>query len=461
MRNAFLFIFMLLPQLLVSPYASLNNLAFGRHNEKISFGVSAKQNVVRTSPQPIYVRLQALQEGSVVFWESIPQRFQDHVATINVSVLAVLVSSNARSIDLHRDDVGNLWLAANYTFNIGDYISTLTWVSSETVSENLTIPESVPFPESYPDNIKPFLDPGRKMPVDNAAIKEIAKSNATQDMIETIENILSFVNETQTYDREKIKLLMTGILNTTDILDFLNDPLESLETGNSFCFERALLATTILRAAGVPTRTFTNADLKTWIQVWLPDIGWVDAEVLCDQPRSLFPRPLSFTVPLMTENSSDAMFPFTWLPKALMRVANLTLSHFEAFNIDEYGTVLSQPVDVEMYDTNPDKFSFPMIFEPEIVKAALTRNGSDITFHLSKGEKETSKTLILGETNNIGFEGLDMSFKPIRQGDMVILYNFSVQELWMFDVKILIPFVAAVPVILILGLYWKRKRIKP
>lgn len=460
MRNAFLFIFILLPQLLVPTSVSLNNLAFGRHNKKISFGAVTNQNGLRTSPQPIYVRLQALQEGSVVFWESIPQSFQDHVATINVSVLAVLVSSNARSIDIHRDEIENLWLAVNYTFNEGDYINTLAWVSSETVSENLTIPESVPFPKSYPDNIKPFLNPGRKMPVDNTTIKEIAEFHASQDMIETIESVLSFVNGTQTYDREKVKLLMTGVLNTTDILDFLNDPLESLETGNSFCFERALLAATILRAAGVPARTFTNADLKTWIQVWLLDIGWVDAEVLCAQPYRPLPRPLSFTVPWMIENSSDAMFPFTWLPEALMRVANLTLSHFEAFNIDEYGTVLSQPVDVEMYETNPDKFSFPMIFEPEIVKAALTRNGSDITFHLSKGEKETSKTLILGETNNIGFEGLGVSFKPIRQGDMVILHNFSVQELWMFDVKILIFLVAAVPVVLICWLYWKKKKIK-
>jgi len=439
---------------------SLNNLAFEQYTEKVSFGVSTKEDGLRTPPQSIYVRLQALQEGSVVFWESIPQSFQDHVATLNVSVLAVFVSSNARNIDLYKDDVGNLWLAANYTFNEGDYIGTLAWVSSETVNENLTIPESVPFPASYPDNIKPFLNAGRKMPVDNTTIKETAEFHAGQDMIETIENVLSFVNETQKYDREKIELLMTGILNTTDILDFLNDPLESLETGNSFCFERALLAATILRAAGVPARTFTNADLKTWIQVWLPNIGWVDAEVLCVQPRSLFPRPLSFVVPRMIENSSDAMFPFTWVPEASMRVANLTFSSFEAFNINEYGRVLSQPVDAELYETDPDQFSFPLIFEPEIVQAALTWNGSDITFHLSRGEKKTSKTLIMEETNNIRFEGLGVSFKPVRQGDMVILHSFSVQELWMFDVKILIPVIAAVPAILIFWLYWKRKKIK-
>ena len=461
MRNGFLFIFILLPQLLISPSASLHNSAIGRHKEIFSLGVSANQFGLRTSPQPIYVRLQALQKGSVVFWESIPQSFQDHVATINVSVLAVLVSSNARSIDFYKDEVGNLWLAVNYTFNEGDYISTLAWFSSETVSENLTIPEYVPFPGSYPDNIKPYLNPGRKMPVNNTVIEEIAKSNATQNMIETVENVLDFVNETQRYDREKIELLMTGTLNTTNILNFLNDPLESLETGNSFCFERALLAATILRAAKVPARTLTNADLKTWIQVWLPDIGWVDAEVLCVQPYHLFPRPLSFSVPWMIGNSSDAMFPFTWLPETLMRVANLTLSQFEAFNIDEYGTVLSQPVDVEIYETEPDKFSFPLVLEPEIVQGALTFNGSDITFHLSEGEKETFKTLVLGETNNIRFEDLGVSFKPILQGDIVILYNFSVQELWTFDVKILIPFVVAVPVILLLWLYWKRKKTRP
>lgn len=450
---------MLLFQLLVPISVSSNNLAFGGHDEKTSSMVAGHQIGLRTF-HPVFVKLQTLQEGSFMFWESIPQSFQDHVGTINVSLLAVLVSSNAQSVDIYEDEVGNLWLAVNYTCNKGDYISTLTWVSSETVRQNLTIPESVSFPESYPDSIKSFLNPGRKMPVNNTTIEEIAKTYESQDMIETINNILNFANETQTYDREKIKLLMTGMLNTTDILDFLNDPLESLETGNSFCFERALLAAAILRAAKVPTRTFTNADLKTWIQVWLPGTGWVDAEVLCVQPSSVFPRSLLSAVPWMIENSSDAMFPFTWLPKTLMRVANLTFGSFETFDINEYGTVLSQPVDVELYETDSDKFRFPIIFEPEMVQAALTQNGSDITFHLIKGDKEKSKTLIPEEINSIGFEGLSVSFEPVHHGDVVILHNFSVQEPGMFDVKILILVVVFVPAILILGLFWKRGKFR-
>jgi len=461
LRKAFLFIFILLLQLLVPTSVSSNNLAFGGQDEKVSSMVAGHQIGLRTS-HLVFVKLQTLQKGSVMFWESIPQSFQDHVATINVSLLAVLVSSNAQSVDIYKDEVGNLWLAVNYTFNKGDYISTLAWVSSETVRENLTIPQYIRFPESYPDSIKPFLNPGREMPVNNTTIEEIAKTHRKpDDMIETIKNILNFANETQTYDREKVKLLMTGTLNTTYILDFLNDPLESLETGNSFCFERALLAATILRAAKVPARTFTNADLKTWIQVWLPGTGWVDAEVLCVQPQSVFPRSLSSAVPWMIENSSDAMFPFTWLPKTLMRVANLTFGSFETFEINEYGTVLSQPVDVELYETNTDKFSFPIVFEPEMVQAALTRNGSDITFHLSKGDEKTSKTLIPEETNSIVFEGLSVSFELVHHDDMVILHNFSVQELWMFDFKILILLVVFVPAILIFGLFWKRRKIRP
>jgi hypothetical protein len=104
------------------------------YQNRLAFSVSTS---TRIPPQPIYVRLQTLQEGSVVFLEAIPQSFDDSVATIDVSLLAVLVSSNARSITIYNDDVGNLWLAVNYTFKKGDYISILMWVSSETTDKNL------------------------------------------------------------------------------------------------------------------------------------------------------------------------------------------------------------------------------------------------------------------------------------------------------------------------------------
>jgi len=418
------------------------------------------QSIPIISTQPIYVKLQALQEGSVTFWQAIPQSFQDHVGTINVSLLAVLVSSNMQNIALYKDFVGNLWLEAEYMLKIGDYISTLTWVSSKTINENLSLPDSVPFPESFPVDIAPFLTSGNGMPVGDTIIKELAESHATPDMIETVENILSFVNGTQTYDREKVRLLMSGNLNTTSMLDFANDPLESLATNNSFCFERALLATTMLRAVHVPTRTFTNADLKTWIQVWLPNIGWVDAEVLCLQSQPLFPRPPSSAIPWMVENSSDAMFPFRWSPEIQMRVANISLSHLEAVKINEYRTVLSQAVDTATYGANPKKYSFPVVFDPEIVRVALTRNGSNLTFHLSREEKEISKTLILEETNRVEFENLGVSFKPVLQGDFIVLQDFVVQELWMFDLRILIFVIVAVPIVIVVLFFWKRKKTK-
>ncbi len=413
------------------------------------------------SLQSIYLRLQAEEDSNVTFWESIPQNLSDHVATINVNVLSIFVSTSAGKIDFYRDVVGNLWLSVTCALKTGDYFGTLAWVSREITAENLTIPDITSFPQDYPDDVKPFLRLGNKIPTDDAAIKQIAQSLSSQDMIQTVKNVLNFVNSTQSYDREKVRILMNGTLSTSDMLDFISDPAESLNTNLSFCFERALLATTILRATRVPARTFTNDDLKTWIQVWLPDIGWVDGEVLCIQPQlqPLFPRSLSVSVPRMIENSSDAMFPFSWLPKTKMRVANLTLTNPEEFDINEYGTVLCQPADSETYESNPDGFSFPIIFEPDIVQASLTFNDSDLIFHVSKGRQSTSRKLMLGVTNDIDFEGLRVSFTPVRLNHIIVSLNgFSVQKTQWFDYRIIVPLFIAVPVLLAVSYYWRRKR---
>jgi hypothetical protein len=411
--------------------------------------------------QPIYLRLQAEEDSNVTFWESIPQNFSDHVATINVNVLSIFVSTSAGRTDFYRDAAGNLWLSATCTLETGNYFATLAWVSRAITAENLTIPDITSFPQDYPDDVRPFLLPGNKIPTEDAAIQQIAQNLSSQDMIQTVKNVLNFVNSTQSYDREKVRILMNGTLSTSDMLEFISDPAESLNTSLSFCFERALLATTILRAIHIPARTFTNDDLKTWIQVWLPDIGWVDGEVLCipREVQPLFPRSLSVSVPRMIENSSDAMFPFSWLPKTKMRVANLTLTNPEEFDINEYGTVLCQPTDSETYESNPDGFSFPIIFEPDIVQASLTFNDSDLMFHVSKGRQSTSRKLTLGVMNDIDFEGLCVSFIPVRLNHIIVSLNsFSVQKTQSFDYRIIVPLFIAVPVLLAVTYYWRRKR---
>ncbi len=451
-KTLLLFVFLL--PLLLLPLFSVH--LFGL-TEKRGTTVSTNQGGVRRL-QPIYVRLQALENGSIILWECIPQSFQDHVATIDLSVLAIFVSHNARTINFSRDEVGNLWMAINYTFNEGDYISSLIWASSETLSQNLSIPDSVPFPESYPEEVMPFLNSGIKMPVENETIKEIAANNKTQNMVETVLNVLDFVNKTQEYDAEKTRLFMSGDLNVTNLLNFFKGPLETLKTGESFCFERSLLAAAILRAAGVPTRTFTDTGPKTWIQVWLPQIGWVDAEALCVQPTLRFPLPLTSTIPWMVENSSDAIFPFAWVPEIRMRVANLTFSDVEAFNVYEYPTVIVEPIDSEAFEQNPDAFRFPVAFKPEVVYAAITQEGENLNVTLmeEKDEEKKSELLVLGDSNQIVLGDTALSFKPTLLEDFVLLQNFSVQKTWEFDLRVLIPIVGVPVVIFIVWLYRKR-----
>ncbi len=410
---------------------------------------------------PIYVRLQAQQKSNITLWEGVPQDFTDHVATIDSKVLAMFISSNFLSFNLSNDNVGNLWLAANCSLNPEDYISTLMWVSSETISENLTSIGSVSLPEDYPEDVKTFLDSGRKLPVKNQRIQAIAADfNQTTNMTQTVESILDFVSK-QGYDREKTRLLMSGNLNTTDILDFFNGALEVLEINSSICVERSWFATTILRAAGVPTRTVTDVRLKTWIQVWLPNIGWVDGETMCVEPLlnvSMLPKSISTHVPWMIENSSHAIFPFTWLPKVPMKVANLTFGNVELFNPNEYGTVLSQPVDAGLFRKDPAKFSFPLVFKQEIVHAAVTREGQNLTFSLFKGNENASMTLALGVSNSIALGDIAVSFKPIRHGNFLILQDFAVLEILQFDVRILVPAVGLPLVIAVVWLYWKRRK---
>jgi hypothetical protein len=423
----------------------------------------AIQDDSSTSIQPIYFRLQSENQTNVTLWESIPQNLSDHVATIEVNVLAVFVSSNPSSTGIYEDAVGNLWLTAAYALKKGDYVSTLTWISRKTLAENLSIPNTLNFPQNYPTDVKPFLQPGNKIPSDDPRIRQVAQSLSSGNMIQTVENVLNFVNETQNYDREKVRTLMNGTLSTSSMLDFVDDPLESLNTNLSFCYERALLATAILRAAGVPTRTFTNGDLKTWIQVWLPQIGWVDGEVLSMQPQPipLFPRSLSVSVPRMIENSSDAVFPFTWSPETMMRVANLTLTTPEQFDINEYGTILCQPTETEIFESDPEGFSFPLLFAPETVQAALTSNGSQLSFHISKDSENVSRELTMGVMNNIEFEDISVSFTPERQNHtMIALNNFSIQKNAPLEYTIGVPILVAVPIFLGVTYFWKRRRNK-
>jgi hypothetical protein len=458
LKTKLLHIFLLFWLLSFSFFPDLNKEA--TQSEVIHSANLAEQ--INPNPRtllPVFIRLQALQKSNITLWQSIPQNFTDHVAKIDLKVLAAFLSSNLMNFSLSRDSVENLWLSANASLNEGDYISTLVWVSSQTVSENLSSLGSVTLTENYRDDVEPFLYSGRKIPVDNQIIQKMAANYTDPDnMTQTVKNIIDQVQK-QEYDSDKSRLLLSGNLNTTDMLDSFKDALEVLKTNSSICSERSWLAAALLRAAGVPTRTVMDVRLKTWIQVWLPPDGWVDAEALSVQPPPLFPRPLSTSTPWTIENSSDAGFPFTWLPKVPIRVANLTFNEVSLFNPSEYRTVLSEPIDWEVFKGDPTKFCFPIAFKNDIIyQAAITREGNKLTFSLFKENENASKTITLGESNSFVLGDVTVSFRPLLYQNFLVMQDFAVGEVWNFDVRTIIPVVGVTAIAVIVWFYWRKTR---
>lgn len=410
---------------------------------------------------PLHIRLEALQKSNVTLWQSVPKNFSDHVATIESRVLALFISSNSYGFDLSTDNIGNTWLTANYSLNVGDYIDTLAWVSSKATAGNLSSLGFVQKPETYPSDVQAYLDPGTKIQAQNQTIQSIADSYTQANLTQTVKDILDFVN-TQGYDEEETRLLLGGNLNTTDIIGFFKDALQVHDSSKSICLERSWYASAILRAAGVPTRTVTDIRLKTWIQVWLPNIGWVDAETLCrDAPPHLgmLPKPISMSTPWMVQNSSDAAFPFTWVPKVPMRVANLTFSRVDLFDVNEYSAVITEPIEAEMFQSDMTKFRFPIAINNETeTYAAMTKEGDSVTFSLFGRNENASKVLTLGQSNSITLENTAISFKPVRRENFVILQDFSVQGFLRFDIRFVIPIMAVPIVALAVWLILKRRK---
>jgi hypothetical protein len=439
----------------------------GYSNADVYSGSAVSTNLVEPlNPRvllPVYLRLQALEKANVTVWESMPRNFTDHVAAIDSRVLGMFISSNSLGFNLSTDSVGNVWIATHYTLDVGDYVSTLAWVSSKPSPDNLGSLGFVSFPDSYPGDVEAFLEAGTKIyPEDQAIIDIAAANNQTQgNMTQTAKNVLDLVN-TQGYDPDKARLLLSGNLTTSDMLDVFKDSLQVLATNTSICIERSWFAAAILRATRVPTRTVTDVRLKTWIQLWLPNLGWVDGETLCSEPPPHFgmlPKPISSHVPWVVENSSSAVFPFTWFPKVQMRVANLTFGDVSGFRVDDYKTILSQPVDAEVFNGDPTKFMFPLRFDPETIYGAVTREGLNNTaFSLIGEEENATVTITLGQYNSVSLGDLTASFIPVQQNGFLALYDFSLRESWKFDLRLLLPIVGVPVVAAVVWLYLRRRR---
>jgi hypothetical protein len=130
----------------------------------------------------------------------------------------------------------------------------------------------------------------------------------------------------------------------------------------------------------------------------------------------------------------------------------------ELFDVSQYSTVLSRPVDAELFRTDPVKFRFPIAVKSEVIYGAITEEASNLVFSLFKGKENASEVLTLGEYNSIMLGDTAVSFKPKLQEDFLVLQDFAVQDVWVLDYRILVPIVGVPIVLLVILLVVRRRR---
>jgi hypothetical protein len=140
-----------------------------------------------------------------------------------------------------------------------------------------------------------------------------------------------------------------------------------------------------------------------------------------------------------------------------MRIANLTFGDATYADLSRYKTVLSQPINAEVFEKDPTKFRFPVAVKPETVYAAVTENISALTLSLFKGEQNVSKVLVLGDYSSIIVDDVAVSFRPVLQSDFLVLEDFTVDEVRQFDFRLLIPLLG-IPVVLMIVWLLRRSR---
>jgi transglutaminase-like putative cysteine protease len=192
-------------------------------------------------------------------------------------------------ISISKDTEGNILakfeLPANKVSEI--YISGYVWVEQDELSSKRAIPNmsleeyrSAVAKEEY---IKKYLLPSKYWEINDLYIKSEAEkiANDSKDLMSTIRNNYSYVNDRLEYDESKASLENERI-----------GAKAALQGGGAVCMEYADSMIALLRAQGIAARAALGySNLNTlantnptgsvrhqWVQVWIPEYGWLSID---------------------------------------------------------------------------------------------------------------------------------------------------------------------------------------
>lgn len=156
-------------------------------------------------------------------------------------------------------------------YTIGVYRNTsgtqYATVLTEAISVNLT------------DEFAPFIRPNQYVyyTAENASTAKAAELCAgTEDNLQKVDKVYTYVVENTTYDTEKAQSVTSGYLPNVD---------ETLATGKGICFDYAALMAAMLRSQGVPVKLvvgYTGSAYHAWLSVYSEEEGWIEGKIYFD-----------------------------------------------------------------------------------------------------------------------------------------------------------------------------------
>ncbi len=212
------------------------------------------------------------------------------------------------------DPAGNRFLVLHYAgvapgqMFLFDFDAAYDYDAEAIVEGSIAMLGDTPMPANWPDEVRPFLQPGFHLESDHPEIVAAAMPLSQTDRLdERVRNVLEFVGRTVTYDTPKKDGYFGGKFVYNDAWEMWQGALGTLQRGEGCCPDSAELKVALLRACGIPARTAVHNG-HLYAEVWVPERGW-----LTDAPMT--------KIPVIRSPGPDNTSYMAWEPAVPVRCA--------------------------------------------------------------------------------------------------------------------------------------------